>query len=597
MNKKIFALFATISISCTGLFAPPKKVKKEKNDDLNLFLIQYNQQNKKMSKDNKKLDKNEKKLDELKKQMKDQNAWNLKDYFKKEPLSFEKYCKELDRLKDSFDYQYECINIIEQYYQYCSKAYKQKIEIQEIWGDNLSFDEFEKAILNVVNILDVNNAEHLNLHLFFAHCAKKMMDNDQHFHEAKITLNFFANGEFSSEAKLLAKNLFKILIYARYHDLAIVFNEKKDSYMSILTEKEGEIFNIISKKYAKNNVILDERITLFSTFTEKIITDLFGSMIDIISLLEQDADNAKKNIDTTCETHDALQKLIKQARESKKVLSKDLLTEIKRCKTLKEQLEKLTSKKDTIKVSQDVILSKTNNIESAKNEVMDEIILHQKKEENNIENSEEFISDKNVLLQDEQSNIKEKKNKSIIQTEHPMYTEMHPRVSEWFINPERRIEEDYSECGNEIKKLMVKFHALTTKVDFFMVPLALKCSWLKNGKDIGSSSYNIAAEIFDLETKKRYIGVISWGITKDGVLFHRCFSERIPSDIITLAEERIDTSLYPSIQEVKSLEKPKYINFQSDKESTVKQNEMIIEIHDKPNKMIIKLCKPLQNVV
>ena len=167
--------------------------------------------------------------------------------------------------------------------------------------------------------------------------------------------------------------------------------------------------------------------------------------------------------------------------------------------------------------------------------------------EKKLETKKEIVLEKEIIdVKEDKQELQqelEKETNNIIEEKEPPFQKEHSRVSEWFTNSEKRLGEDYSTCGSKIKKLMIKFHAFTKKVDTFIFPIAIKCSWFKNGKDLGSVSYNIPAELYDLETGERFIGTISYGIDKDGLLFHRCFSKKIPDEIQEIVCKHIDSSL------------------------------------------------------
>jgi len=557
--KALLLIGALCSSAESVLFAPPKKKTSEvnkniKKDDffemINKFDKKYESKNQEDLKMKKEQDLKEKKELELKK-LTHENTWSLKDYFNKKPISFYGYYKMLCDLKESFEYQYDVINVIERYYHYCVKKYNSQQEIIETWGNKISFDEHDRVSFDTSKTLDLNNIENIHLHLIarqlFEHGTS--FSDRRYFKKIKLLFQLYTSCEsFDEKTQQLAKDIFKLASYSRYLDLQKAWCKKKDSNFKNIT----------------NDI---------TQFSFKARSKFFKFISNIIDLCNEDYDSLTKfGKDITLETDEKLQQLIKNARDSKKELSVDLNKEIKRCESIIEKLEqaKQTPEKKNTETS--------NIFEKKKKEELS------KKESD----SDEFDTKESIEL--------ENKKELFIEEQEPPYKEEHPRVSEWFTNSEKRLYEDYSNYSETIKKLMIKFHAFTKKVDLFITPLATKCSWLKNNKDIESWSYNIPAEIIDKDTDKHYIGVISYGVDKDGMIFHRCFSEKIYSKIEENIRKKHEDSLYPSIQEVKNLKKLEYVGFQSTKDVTVKQNPLVVEITDKPNNMVIKLCIPMQGI-
>lgn len=184
-----------------------------------------------------------------------------------------------------------------------------------------------------------------------------------------------------------------------------------------------------------------------------------------------------------------------------------------------------------------------------------------------------------------------------------------PRVTDWMNNPEQVYKEHikiYNKKSNaQDYNLMIKYHSFSYAVDLFIESLAIQCDWIAEGSREGDISYNIPGKIiYTIKDKDEQIknitvtGVFSYGVTKDGILFHRCFSEQSYQYIQKQFEERREYAEYPasnfeittSNKEIKKQLKLKPIIF-DDYQEDIKENSFYIEIKDEKNDMIIQLFK------
>lgn len=185
------------------------------------------------------------------------------------------------------------------------------------------------------------------------------------------------------------------------------------------------------------------------------------------------------------------------------------------------------------------------------------------------------------------------------------------RVMNRYNNPKKSYEE-HSIAYNKIESiqdynLMIKYHAFSKIVDYFIDSLAIKCDWKAEGAREGDLSYNIPGQLIysikndenktEITTKT---GVFSYGVGKDKTLFHRCFSERKYETIAKEIEERIDHSKHPAnnftiTTSKKEIEKELKLKPIKIEEYNIKENSFYVEIYDKDNDMTIRLFKTINN--
>lgn len=173
------------------------------------------------------------------------------------------------------------------------------------------------------------------------------------------------------------------------------------------------------------------------------------------------------------------------------------------------------------------------------------------------------------------------------------YTGVHARVLLWHTNPEEAFKdlcEKYNSYATQkFSNLMRIYHAFSPAVDFFIDSLAIKCAW---GKDEGASSYNIPGEIVDGESKTTKRGVFTYGVSKDGLLYHRCFTEQPYDKIANFVETRTYDALFPVLGSTKGSGETKFTKVAiNDCKDRVKQNGLYVEIADQSNNITIRLYK------
>ena len=182
------------------------------------------------------------------------------------------------------------------------------------------------------------------------------------------------------------------------------------------------------------------------------------------------------------------------------------------------------------------------------------------------------------------------------------FSSMAERVSLWLDDSEAA----YNDCKGKYgitndfsKPAIILYHTLPWHIiDDYINPLAIPCSWESQNSRKGDKSYNIPCEISVNDTSTK--GVISYGVAHDGVLFHRCFSERAYEKVkndVTQRNYNADFPLFMDEDISKDQQKlrcKKTITSDDDTKYVISQNSFYVQIRhtDKDNNIIVtKLIK------
>ena len=109
----------------------------------------------------------------------------------------------------------------------------------------------------------------------------------------------------------------------------------------------------------------------------------------------------------------------------------------------------------------------------------------------------------------------------------------HPRVQEWFDNPETALtRSEYADLkSEEAKKNAVARHAFSTIVDEYMVRFGIITDHQNPRTGLMEKNYCIPTEI-RWDNGKTDRGLATYALTKEGRIYHRCFTHKTPEKMV-----------------------------------------------------------------
>ena len=143
---------------------------------------------------------------------------------------------------------------------------------------------------------------------------------------------------------------------------------------------------------------------------------------------------------------------------------------------------------------------------------------------------ENLIQEELIVFQKKDNTETKSKNQN--NQQKALYEKYLERIQRWYDNPEEAYEEhciEYNKEGSEKDfELMVKFHTFSNAVDYFVLKYGISCTLNKNNET--TLSHNISGQLIYYDNNKEKVvlnGIFSYGVNKDGELYHKSFSQTV----------------------------------------------------------------------
>ena len=317
----------------------------------------------------------------------------------------------------------------------------------------------------------------------------------------------------------------------------------------------------------------------------------FQNLFTMISLASKNHDESMNHTENEQQFYIDIQKIYAESLEQRHLI----------LQSYDQELEKLKNKFEPKETS------KVITVQPAPKLLKKPLLVVESREENNASTTEEFSEHQKLTFTDHKTSIKKQppteQLSCIINLVKPSskipYKEVLDRVNIWYRDPHSALKNLELKYEKNVHKkhhaAIIKCHTFSDMVDYFVEPLAIKCSWEAENARQGDISYNIPGQIIDNETGEKTTGIFSYGVTQQGLLFHRCFSQRAYEKIENDIQQRVYDGLYPTLSddtttqnEQLKLRRVKKIEECND---LVKQNHFYVEIKDNENNMTIRLFK------